>query len=98
MVGGAMAHSRVSQKASASGRVTVDEVDLEGKYVRLSNKADQVRVYGARLIMPGPQSVIVLNAESWLNPSTIPQIRLPNDAFLVVMIESIQPSHNIPEN
>uniref|UniRef100_A0A7N6BWV2 Lamin A n=1 Tax=Anabas testudineus TaxID=64144 RepID=A0A7N6BWV2_ANATE len=27
--------------ASASGRVTVDEVDLEGKYVRLSNKADE---------------------------------------------------------
>uniref|UniRef100_A0A667WYC3 Lamin A n=1 Tax=Myripristis murdjan TaxID=586833 RepID=A0A667WYC3_9TELE len=28
-------------QASASGRVTVDEVDLEGKYVRLSNKADE---------------------------------------------------------
>uniref|UniRef100_A0A667X966 Lamin A n=1 Tax=Myripristis murdjan TaxID=586833 RepID=A0A667X966_9TELE len=30
-----------SMQASASGRVTVDEVDLEGKYVRLSNKADE---------------------------------------------------------
>uniref|UniRef100_A0A3B5KTR5 Lamin A n=1 Tax=Xiphophorus couchianus TaxID=32473 RepID=A0A3B5KTR5_9TELE len=28
-------------QASASGRVTVDEVDLDGKYVRLSNKADE---------------------------------------------------------
>uniref|UniRef100_A0A671YZY9 Lamin A/C n=1 Tax=Sparus aurata TaxID=8175 RepID=A0A671YZY9_SPAAU len=27
--------------ASASGRVTVDEVDLEGKYVRMSNKSDE---------------------------------------------------------
>uniref|UniRef100_A0A4W6E8Q5 Lamin A/C n=1 Tax=Lates calcarifer TaxID=8187 RepID=A0A4W6E8Q5_LATCA len=30
-----------SFQASASGRVTVDEVDLDGKYVRLSNKADE---------------------------------------------------------
>uniref|UniRef100_A0A8C4EJZ2 Lamin-A n=1 Tax=Dicentrarchus labrax TaxID=13489 RepID=A0A8C4EJZ2_DICLA len=30
-----------SFQASASGRVTVDEVDLEGKYVRLSNKSDE---------------------------------------------------------
>uniref|UniRef100_A0A8C2ZZ74 Lamin A/C n=1 Tax=Cyclopterus lumpus TaxID=8103 RepID=A0A8C2ZZ74_CYCLU len=28
-------------QASASGRVTVDEVDLDGKYVRLSNKSDE---------------------------------------------------------
>lgn len=38
-----MARTRITQQASASGRVTVDEVDLEGKYVRLSNKADEVR-------------------------------------------------------
>uniref|UniRef100_A0A3Q2YWF3 Lamin A/C n=1 Tax=Hippocampus comes TaxID=109280 RepID=A0A3Q2YWF3_HIPCM len=30
-----------SFQASASGRVTVDEVDQDGKYVRLSNKADE---------------------------------------------------------
>uniref|UniRef100_A0A8C2ZB39 Lamin A n=1 Tax=Cyclopterus lumpus TaxID=8103 RepID=A0A8C2ZB39_CYCLU len=30
-----------SMQASASGRITVDEVDLEGKYIRLSNKADE---------------------------------------------------------
>uniref|UniRef100_A0A8C7MTL4 Lamin A/C n=1 Tax=Oncorhynchus kisutch TaxID=8019 RepID=A0A8C7MTL4_ONCKI len=30
-----------SEQASASGRVTVDEVDLDGKYVLLSNKADE---------------------------------------------------------
>lgn len=41
--GGAVARTRITQQASASGRVTVDEVDLEGKYVRLSNKADEVR-------------------------------------------------------
>uniref|UniRef100_A0A8C9TE00 Lamin A/C n=1 Tax=Scleropages formosus TaxID=113540 RepID=A0A8C9TE00_SCLFO len=35
-----------STQASASGRVTVDEVDLEGKYVRLSNKADQDQFLG----------------------------------------------------
>uniref|UniRef100_A0A671YZV7 Lamin A/C n=1 Tax=Sparus aurata TaxID=8175 RepID=A0A671YZV7_SPAAU len=39
--GGAMARTRITQQASASGRVTVDEVDLEGKYVRMSNKSDE---------------------------------------------------------
>lgn len=43
VAGGAIARTRISQQASASGRVSVDEVDLEGKYVRLSNKADEVR-------------------------------------------------------
>ncbi|XP_035284596.1 lamin-A-like [Anguilla anguilla] len=44
--GGAVARTRISQQASASGRVTVDEVDLDGKYVRLSNKADQDQLMG----------------------------------------------------
>ncbi|XP_029976735.1 lamin-A-like isoform X1 [Salarias fasciatus] len=39
--GGAVARTRITQQASASGRVTVDEVDLDGKYVKLSNKADE---------------------------------------------------------
>uniref|UniRef100_A0A3Q3LGN9 Lamin-A-like n=1 Tax=Mastacembelus armatus TaxID=205130 RepID=A0A3Q3LGN9_9TELE len=39
--GGAVARTRITQQASASGRVTVDEVDLEGKYIRLSNKSDE---------------------------------------------------------
>ncbi len=43
VVGGTVTRTRVAQQASASGRVTVDEVDMEGKYVRLSNKSDQVR-------------------------------------------------------
>uniref|UniRef100_A0A665UV03 Lamin-A-like n=1 Tax=Echeneis naucrates TaxID=173247 RepID=A0A665UV03_ECHNA len=30
-----------SFQASASGRITVDEVDLDGRFVRLSNKADE---------------------------------------------------------
>uniref|UniRef100_A0A669C909 Lamin A n=1 Tax=Oreochromis niloticus TaxID=8128 RepID=A0A669C909_ORENI len=30
-----------SGTTSASGRITVDEVDMEGKYIRLSNKADE---------------------------------------------------------
>ncbi|XP_056142360.1 lamin [Lampris incognitus] len=38
---GMVTKTRINQQASASGRVTVDEVDLEGKYVRLSNKADE---------------------------------------------------------
>ncbi|XP_055368685.1 lamin-A-like isoform X3 [Betta splendens] len=38
---GAVARTRITQQASASGRVTVDEVDMDGKYVRLSNKADE---------------------------------------------------------
>lgn len=42
MAGGTVTKTRISQHASASGRVTVDEVDLEGKFVRLSNKADEV--------------------------------------------------------
>ncbi|XP_056876487.1 lamin-A-like isoform X1 [Takifugu flavidus] len=41
VAGGTIARTRITQQASASGRVTVDEVDLEGKYVRLSNKADE---------------------------------------------------------
>uniref|UniRef100_UPI0037E89AE1 lamin-A-like n=1 Tax=Semicossyphus pulcher TaxID=241346 RepID=UPI0037E89AE1 len=39
--GGAVARTRITQQASASGRVTVDEVDQDGKYVRLSNKSDE---------------------------------------------------------
>ncbi|XP_075867865.1 lamin-A-like isoform X2 [Nelusetta ayraudi] len=39
--GGTVARTRITQQASASGRVTVDEVDLEGRYIRLSNKADE---------------------------------------------------------
>uniref|UniRef100_A0A667YU60 Lamin A/C n=1 Tax=Myripristis murdjan TaxID=586833 RepID=A0A667YU60_9TELE len=39
--GGAVARTRITQQASASGRITVDEVDLDGKYVRLSNKSDE---------------------------------------------------------
>uniref|UniRef100_A0A8C4ELE8 Lamin A/C n=1 Tax=Dicentrarchus labrax TaxID=13489 RepID=A0A8C4ELE8_DICLA len=35
-----------SMHASASGRITVDEVDLEGKFVRLSNKADEDQSLG----------------------------------------------------
>ncbi len=42
MVGGTVTKTRISQQASASGRITVDEVDLEGKFIRLSNKADEV--------------------------------------------------------
>ena len=42
IAGGAVARTRIAQQASASGRVTVDEVDLDGKYVRLSNKSDEV--------------------------------------------------------
>lgn len=39
--GGGVSRTRITQQASASGRCTVDEVDMEGKYVRLSNKADE---------------------------------------------------------
>ncbi|XP_034030109.1 lamin [Thalassophryne amazonica] len=46
LAGGTVTKTRISQQASASGRVTVDEVDLEGKYVRLSNKADQDQSLG----------------------------------------------------
>uniref|UniRef100_A0AAQ5XSC3 Lamin A n=1 Tax=Amphiprion ocellaris TaxID=80972 RepID=A0AAQ5XSC3_AMPOC len=34
-------NSSGKSQASASGRITVDEIDMEGKYVRLSNKADE---------------------------------------------------------
>uniref|UniRef100_A0A3B3SE89 Lamin A n=1 Tax=Paramormyrops kingsleyae TaxID=1676925 RepID=A0A3B3SE89_9TELE len=47
---GSATHSRVvhetSSMASASGRVTVDEVDLDGKFVRLGNKSDQDQPMG----------------------------------------------------
>lgn len=54
MGGGSVARTRITQQASASGRVTVDEVDLDGKYVRLSNKSDEVRgefMFGWFIIM-----------------------------------------------
>ncbi|KAF7708547.1 lamin [Silurus meridionalis] len=46
VTGGTVTRTRISQQASASGRVTVDEVDLEGKYVRLNNKSDQDQLLG----------------------------------------------------
>ncbi|XP_066540156.1 lamin [Hoplias malabaricus] len=46
VAGGTVTRTRITQQASASGRVTVDEVDLEGKFVRLSNKADQDQSLG----------------------------------------------------
>ncbi|XP_077454367.1 lamin-A-like [Stigmatopora argus] len=39
--GNSVTKTRVLQQAAASGRVTVDEVDQDGKYVRLSNKSDE---------------------------------------------------------
>uniref|UniRef100_A0A8C7NHY1 Lamin A/C n=1 Tax=Oncorhynchus mykiss TaxID=8022 RepID=A0A8C7NHY1_ONCMY len=46
LAGGAVTRTRIAQQASASGRVTVDEVDLEGKFVRLSNKANEDQLLG----------------------------------------------------
>ncbi|XP_076593811.1 lamin-A-like [Chaetodon auriga] len=46
MAGGTVTKTRISQHASASGRITVDEVDLEGRFVRLSNKADEDQSLG----------------------------------------------------
>ncbi|XP_053302791.1 lamin-A [Pleuronectes platessa] len=45
--GGAVARTRITQQASASGRVTVEEVDQDGKYVRLSNKSDEDQNLGS---------------------------------------------------
>lgn len=42
MVGATVTKTRISQHASASGCISVDEIDLDGKFVRLSNKADEV--------------------------------------------------------
>ncbi|XP_053699671.1 lamin-A-like [Synchiropus splendidus] len=41
VMGGSVTKTRILQNASASGRITVDEVDMEGKFIRLSNKADE---------------------------------------------------------
>lgn len=43
LVGSAVTKTRICQHASASGRITVDEIDLEDKFIRLSNKADEVK-------------------------------------------------------
>jgi len=51
IAGGAVARTRIAQQASASGRLTVDEVDLDGKYVRLSNKSDEVRRRGDSMFL-----------------------------------------------
>ncbi|XP_020497908.1 lamin isoform X1 [Labrus bergylta] len=45
--GGALARTRITQQASASGRITVDEVDLDGKYVKLGNKSDEDQNLGS---------------------------------------------------
>uniref|UniRef100_A0A8C5ASG7 Lamin A/C n=1 Tax=Gadus morhua TaxID=8049 RepID=A0A8C5ASG7_GADMO len=42
--------TKITQNASASGRVTVDEVDMYGKYVRLSNKSDEDQPLGHWMI------------------------------------------------
>ncbi|KAF6729422.1 Prelamin-A/C [Oryzias melastigma] len=46
MVGGTVVKSHISQQASASGRIMVNEVDLEGKFIRLSNKSDEDQSLG----------------------------------------------------
>ncbi|KAM4538854.1 lamin-A-like isoform 2-T2 [Odontesthes bonariensis] len=65
--GGAVARTRITQQASASGRVTVDEVDLEGKYVRLGNKADEDQNLGnwqlRRQVGSGPPIVFKFPAK-----------------------------------
>ena len=47
---GAVTRTRIAQQASASGRVTVDEVDLDGKFIRLSNKADEVKKHREKFL------------------------------------------------
>ncbi|XP_062394806.1 prelamin-A/C-like [Sardina pilchardus] len=42
VVGRTVSSTHIVQQGSASGRVTVDKVDLDGNDVRLSNKADQI--------------------------------------------------------
>lgn len=46
VTGNTVTKTRISQQASASGRITVDEVDMEGRYIRLSNKADEDQPLG----------------------------------------------------
>uniref|UniRef100_A0A3P8PE47 Lamin A n=1 Tax=Astatotilapia calliptera TaxID=8154 RepID=A0A3P8PE47_ASTCA len=46
VTGNTVTKTRISQQASASGRITVDEVDMEGRYIRLSNKADEDQSLG----------------------------------------------------
>lgn len=58
MVGGTVTKTRISQHASASGRITVDEVDLEGKYIRLSNKADEVTGSVYQLLFQTPYNLV----------------------------------------
>ncbi|XP_069031408.1 lamin-A-like [Embiotoca jacksoni] len=48
--GGTVTRTRIHQHASASGRITVDEVDLDGKFIRLSNKADEDQLVGNWLL------------------------------------------------
>ncbi|CAL8355489.1 unnamed protein product [Arctogadus glacialis] len=50
MTGVVVTRTKITQNASASGRVTVDEVDMNGKYVRLSNKSDEDQPLGHWII------------------------------------------------
>ncbi|XP_060905390.1 lamin-A-like [Labrus mixtus] len=41
---GTVTKTHIKQHASASGRITIEEVDLDGKFIRLSNKTDKDQV------------------------------------------------------
>ncbi|KAG2462614.1 LMNA protein, partial [Polypterus senegalus] len=63
--GGMAVGTRIKQQATASGRVTVEEVDMEGKYVRLRNKADEIWASGAGGTNNPPTDLVWKAQNSW---------------------------------
>ncbi|KAM9771213.1 lamin-A-like [Syngnathus typhle] len=55
--GSAVTRTPITQQASASGQVTVDEVEQDGKYVRLSNKGDELHGTRGAPADPDPTGV-----------------------------------------
>ncbi|XP_059950696.1 lamin-B2 isoform X1 [Mesoplodon densirostris] len=52
---------RLAQQASASGSISIEEIDLEGKFVQLKNSSDKVRP------PPNPWGARWVFSESWAN-------------------------------
>lgn len=52
---------RLAQQASASGSISIEEIDLEGKFVQLKNSSDKVRP------PPSPWGARWVFSETWAN-------------------------------
>ncbi|XP_036169756.1 lamin-B2 isoform X4 [Myotis myotis] len=55
----------LAQQASASGSVSIEEIDLEGKFVQLKNSSDKVWAAGAGVAHSPPSTLVWKSQNSW---------------------------------